>query len=55
MRACKILSGGEFVTDCYFGFGTTADEGTRSAMLAGAQAVYEHKENTVSKGMHVKC
>ena len=45
MRAFKILSWGEFVTDFDSGSRTTADEHTRSAMLAGAHTAYELNEN----------
>ena len=37
-KACKILSGGEFVTNFYFGSGTIADERTRNTMLVGVCA-----------------
>ena len=41
MRACKILSRGEFVMDFYSGYGIVADESMRSAMLAGIQVGYK--------------
>ena len=52
--ACKILSGGEFVTDFDSGFGTAADERTRTAMLAGTHTVYELKENIMSAAVCVR-
>ena len=36
------------------GLGQAADERTRSAMLAGAHAAYELKENIMSAGMRVR-
>ena len=44
---------GRLVTDFYSGSGTTADEPTKSAMLAGAHAAYELKKNIMSTGVCV--
>ena len=54
MRACKILRGGEFVTDFYSGSETVADKHSRSAMLASAHAAYELNENTMFAGVCVR-
>ena len=54
MRACKILSRGEFITDFNSGSGTAADKRTRSAKLAGVHAAYELKKNIMSVGMRVR-
>ena len=40
-RACKILSGGEFVIDFYSRSRTAKDEHMRSVILVGAHAAYE--------------
>ena len=53
-RVCKILIRGEFVTDFDSGSGTAVGEHTRNAMLVGAHAVYELKENIMFAGMRVK-
>ena len=42
------------VTDFDSGSGTTADDRTRSAILAGAHTAYELKENIMSAGMRVR-
>ena len=54
MRACKILSGGDFVTDCESGSRTAAEERTRSAMLDGTHVAYELKENIMFAGVRVR-
>ena len=41
MRACKILTEGEFVMNFYSRSKTATDERTRSAILAGAHVAYE--------------
>ena len=46
---------GEFVIDLLPKVQTTANEFTSSFMLARARKAYEHMENIVSMGVHVRC
>ena len=46
---------GEFVIDLLPKVRKTANELTSSVMLARASEAYEHMENIVSMGVHVRC